>query len=216
MDENKNYGGNQDILNQNPYEKTVSAQDAPTVGQQGYSAQQPNGANNPRDPFYQNNAKNPFNQPQYNQPQQQAQPYAQPQQQGYQQPVQNGNFQQVYPNQQYGAPNQQYQPYPNNNMYNNQYQVDPEEKKAQNFGVASLILGIVSFFCCGLFSAIPGLVLGIVSIKKKKENNGLAVAGIIISSIALVITVVVMIIYIVAIVSHPEAFRTSYYYKLYH
>ena len=104
----------------------------------------------------------------------------------------------------------------NNNMYNNQYQVDPEEKKAQNFGVASLILGIVSFFCCGLFSAIPGLVLGIVSIKKKKENNGLAVAGIIISSIALVITVVVMIIYIVAIVSHPEAFRTSYYYKLYH
>ena len=193
MDENKNYGGNQDILNQNPYEKTVSAQDAPTVGQQGYSAQQPNGANNPRDPFYQNNAKNPFNQPQYNQPQQQAQPYSQPQQQGYQQPVQNGNFQQVYPNQQYGAPNQQYQPYPNNNMYNNQYQVDPEEKKAQNFGVASLILGIVSFFCCGLFSAIPGLVLGIVSIKKKKENNGLAVAGIIISSIP-----------------------TSYYYKLYH
>ena len=74
---------------------------------------------------------------------------------------------------------------------------------------------------CGSTVAVGALasvtVLGAaLLLKKKKENNGLAVAGIIISSIALVITVVVMIIYIVAIVSHPEAFRTSYYYKLYH
>lgn len=104
-------------------------------------------------------------QPQYEQPQQ----YNQYGQQ---------NYQSQYNQQQYG---QYQQPM--------QYQQPAQEANGEGRGlaIASLVLGIVSFLCCGSVCSIIGLILGIVSRSKQKENNGMAVAGIVLSAVALVI-----------------------------
>ena len=187
MDENKNYNpNNEEMLNQNPYDPTVSTQNGqPSTPYQNQYQQQPQ----PQQPY----------QPQ--QPVQQQ--YQQPYQQQYQQ------SQQQYQANNYNTPPQYgQQPYQPNNY--NAAPMDPEEKTAKNFGITSLVLGIVSLFCCGILTSIPGLIFGIISITKKKENNGMAIAGIIISAIGLIATIVA----IVVIVSHPEWFRT--YYRVYY
>ena len=141
------------------------------------------------------------NNQQYNQPYQQdyTQQYNQPYQQDYTQQY-NQPYQQDY-TQQY---NQSYQ-------YTTPYM--PESKAGKGMGIASLILGIVSIalFCCCYLSipcSITGLILGIVSKVKKKENNGVAIAGIILSAIALV-ALAVFIIYIFATDSYDYSY--SYY-----
>lgn len=218
MDENKNYpnNGQQDMLDQNPFadEKTMSANDYPNRVQQN-------------DPYHNNNANNPFNQQQsYAQQPNQQQGYAQQpnQQQGYAQQPYQAQSQQGYTQQPYQAqPQQGYtqQPYnqqPYNqqpvqyNVYNNQTQIDPEEKTAKNYGIASLVLGIVSLVCCGLFASVPGLIFGILSLKKKKENNGMAIAGIVLSIIGIVLTIVGIIISVVYAANHPSTvtYRTYY------
>ena len=126
--------------------------------------------------------------------------------QNYGQP--NGQYDQNYG--QYGQPNVQYgqgngQPgdpygqnyanqnlnmgggpaYPQNNM--------PQEGKGVS--IASMVLGIFSltFGCCityvGIATAIAGLITGIISLKDKKPGKGMAIAGIIMSAIALVFLV---------------------------
>ncbi len=68
-------------------------------------------------------------------------------------------------------------------------------------GVASLVLGIVSFLIglipfCGIIAFIPalvGLILGIVEIVKKskaKEKKGMGIAGTILSAIAMLFIIV--------------------------
>lgn len=78
----------------------------------------------------------------------------------------------------------------------------------KNQGIASLVLAIVSLCCCGILTAIPGLILGIISYRKKKENNGAALAGIVISGIAIFLGIIAIIIGIVSFVSNPDAFRS--------
>ena len=126
------------------------------------------------------------------------QPY---QQQGYQQ---TGYGQQNNRQQGYGQPYQQ--PYPNS--YNNMPAETPEERTAKNQGIASLVLAIVSLCCCGILTAIPGLILGIISYRKKKENNGTALAGIVISGIAIFLGIIATIVVIISIASNPDSFRS--------
>ena len=68
-------------------------------------------------------------------------------------------------------------------------------------GIAALILGIISFILsfipiCGLVGLLPaiiGLILGIVEVVKKSkagEPKGLGIAGIILTSIALIVSIV--------------------------
>jgi LytS/YehU family sensor histidine kinase len=58
-----------------------------------------------------------------------------------------------------------------------------------------MVLGIFSltFGCCityvGIATAIAGLITGIISLKDKKPGKGMAIAGIIMSAIALVFLV---------------------------
>lgn len=67
--------------------------------------------------------------------------------------------------------------------------------KTSGMAVASLVLGIVGFFC-GFFSALPGLILGIVGLKKIRDSDGqltgkgLALAGVCVSVAALAFSVV--------------------------
>lgn len=133
--------------------------------------------------------------------------------QGNWQPYQQQGYQQTNYGQPYQQPYQQgySQPYPNS--YNNMPVESPEERTAKNQGIASLVLAIVSLCCCGILTAIPGLILGIISYRKKKENNGVALAGIIISGIAILLGIIATIVVIVSVASNPDAFTTSYGYS---
>ncbi len=137
-------------------------------------------------------------QPQQSQPQSyQPQGYQQPQQQSYQQNYQQPQNYQAQP---YAA--QQYEP--------NLGAEIPKEKQ-DGKAIASMILGIVSLVCCGGFYACPivGLILGIVSKKNKPNNNGMAVAGIVMCCIALGFMVLYTILAISGVVQYP--FNTPRY-----
>ena len=147
---------------------------------------QPNGNNQPVDPNYQqynnaqgyeqttyNQAPQGYEQPSYNQvPQGYEQPSYNQVPQGYEQPSYN-QFPQG--NQQYGAP-QYGQP-----MYNQP--AIPDNSKG--FAIASLVTGILSVTCCcgGLLPSILAIVFGIISKNRKKDNNGMSLAGIILGAI---------------------------------
>lgn len=111
------------------------------------------------------------------------------------------NYQEQY-NHMYG---QQYaQPY----NYNPEYQ-QPVNEDGKSMAVASLVLGIVSFFCCGTICSILGLIFGIISKKRQPENNGMATAGIVLSIITLVIGLIFLILYFSGIFT---LYNYGYYY----
>ena len=97
-------------------------------------------------------------------------------------------------------------------------------------GIAALILGIISLILacipCGCyisgFTAIIGLILGIVAVvkaKKSGEKSGVGIAGIVLSAIAIVVTIVAFVIYTIfgiaimedASTSSSSKYRSSYY-----
>lgn len=69
-------------------------------------------------------------------------------------------------------------------------------KPTPGTAIASLILGLLSFATCGIFMAIPGLILG-YSGRKQIDNDpsgfggrGVAIAGIVINWICIIISVI--------------------------
>ena len=94
------------------------------------------------------------------------------------------------------------------------YYVQPQApKQSKGMAIASMVLGICSivFFSTvfiSLICAIVGLVLGIVA--KKKNQGGMATAGIVTSIIGIVIVVIV---FVFAVLLVGEAFnQLSYFY----
>ena len=83
------------------------------------------------------------------------------------------------------------QPYNNNQQYP-MYNVPNNNGKS--FAIASLVLSIVSLFCCGPIASILGLIFGVISKNKKPQQNGMATAGIIISIISFVLWIICVII----------------------
>jgi hypothetical protein len=69
----------------------------------------------------------------------------------------------------------------------------PPEKLKQGLAIASLTMGIVGLLFCflGILSSIPGLICGIMAVKKIKQNpmeyggKGMAVTGIVMNSLML-------------------------------
>ncbi len=98
-------------------------------------------------------------------------------------------------------------------------------------GIAALILGIISFILsfipiCGLVGLLPaiiGLILGIVEVVKKSkagEPKGLGIAGIILTSIALIFSIVWNLVVVAAIgvaaseyEDYNSLYNSSYYYN---
>lgn len=123
-------------------------------------------------------------QPQNEQPQYTPPQYTQPQ---YEQP-------------QYAPPQQEQQPpyYPPQTPYYPQGQPpvygQPEKDNSKGFAVASLVLGICSFFCCGFIFSILGFVFGMISRSRKAEGNSMATVGIILSVLGFVATIVSLIV----------------------
>ena len=95
------------------------------------------------------------------------------------------------------------------------------ENGSRGFGIASMVLGICSIVCCLLSclccfvylavpTAIVGLILGIVSIKKGENAKGMAIAGIITSALGLVISVVIIIAVVVYLANSPSTYYDIY------
>lgn len=126
-----------------------------------------------------------------------------------QQYTQNSNYGNKYSQQPYvqngqnGGYNMYNQPQQYNDAYyNQQYPMYNFQEKPKGFAIASMILGIGStlFSCClwffTLFTSITGLILGIVSLKRDEDGKGMAIAGIILSSVGILFSIFVMFIYI--------------------
>lgn len=93
-------------------------------------------------------------------------------------------------------------------------------------GIASLILGIISlsmgwipFICFVMFAlAIVGLILGAVDVVKKNKieggKNGIGIAGLVISALAIpviIISSVITIGVVVTVINEPELYDEMYY-----
>ncbi len=66
----------------------------------------------------------------------------------------------------------------------------PEPEEGPGFAIAGMVCGILSIVCCcvwyvGLVLGIVGLVLSIISVRQHRPGKGMAIAGIICSSIGL-------------------------------
>lgn len=75
------------------------------------------------------------------------------------------------------------------NQYNTPFQ---QPQKPMWASITSFVLSLVNiiFCCCGTYVFAPlSIIFGIVSLAKKWAGKGLAIAGVIISSITLVITI---------------------------
>lgn len=81
----------------------------------------------------------------------------------------------------------------NNNQSQIPYNSPEENKSGKNLAVASLVLSLVSMFCCGLPCSIAGVVCGVMSKKKQPQNNGMAIAGIVISIVSIVIWLIALV-----------------------
>lgn len=155
-------------------------------------------------PMNQYQTQQPSNQQtQYQQPQQ-GQQYQNPQYPGQQSQSQQSQGQQtVYQQPQYQQNTRQPGPQPYQYQYQYQQpQNQPITPPVSNLAIASMVLGIVSFLLdCIIFISIPtaiiSLVLGIISLKEKKGGKGLAIAGIIISSIALLFIILTFIAFLI-------------------
>jgi hypothetical protein len=83
----------------------------------------------------------------------------------------------------------------NTNTYNYSHSNTNNSK-----AVTSLVLGIISFSCCGLATGIPGIVIAIKSRKEIKSTgqsgDGMAVAGLTLSIIGTLWTVFIFIYFI--------------------
>ena len=125
-----------------------------------------NSNNQPVEPTFQPPQNNVPQGDQFNQP-----PYGAPQ---YGQPP--------YGAPQYGQPMYQQPMYP---------PVAPDNSKG--LAITSLVLSILSFICCGFPFSIAGFICGLVSLSRKKEQNGMAVAGVIISVLGFIATIVAIV-----------------------
>ena len=72
---------------------------------------------------------------------------------------------------------------------------DPHPK-TNPLAVWSLVLGIISFLCCGLFTGIPAVICGHIAHSKIKESGGreagggMAIAGLVIGYIGIFLTTI--------------------------
>ena len=132
-------------------------------------------------------AQNPYGQQPYPQ-----QPYGQ-QPYGQQPYGQQPYGQQPYGQQPYGQQPYGQQPY-------GQYPAAPPAgyygatgMEKNNLGTWALVLGIVSFVCCGLFAGIPAIILGMQSRTAARlgqaNNGGMGTAGVVLGWISVASTI---------------------------
>lgn len=89
--------------------------------------------------------------------------------------------------------------YPNQGQFQNQYQYQYPQQPPESpgFGVASMVLGIISLClsCCAYFISIPcaivGIILGLIGLKKQ-AGRGMATAGLVCSIISFIPAIILI------------------------
>lgn len=123
--------------------------------------------------------------------------YRRSQEQGYDQGPRFYGGQNPYG--QYGYQNNPYQ------NYNGYYRPD----NSKGFGIASLVLGIISLLCfCSFLNIVPAvlaIVFGAISLSKKKDN-AFAIAGIVCAAVSIALLIITGILF-AANTSLMNAFR---------
>ena len=82
----------------------------------------------------------------------------------------------------------------------------------QGFAIASMILGILSIvLCCimGCILALPGIILGIISLATKRDGTGMAIAGIITSALGIVLGICMIFIYVAAYKDYKASYSSG-------
>lgn len=104
-------------------------------------------------------------------------------------------------NVQFSQQNSQEVPQYQQNITYNQLQEQPK-----GYSIASFILGICSFCisCCvpyvSLLTSVLGIIFGALSVKRKQQGRGMAVAGIVLSGIGLAFSIVMCVLMTVALI----------------
>ena len=107
------------------------------------------------------------------------------------------------PPQNYQAPPQPYQQQPNQYQPPRQQPYHRQGPTAPGGAIASLIMGIFSLFLCGIFLAIPALIVGYSARRQIDDNpelyngRGLATAGIVMGWLVTIVTVAVVVLAVV-------------------
>ena len=81
-----------------------------------------------------------------------------------------------------------------------------------------MILGILGPLCCGIFTAIPALILGIMARKEidasggNQTGRGMAIAGIILGIVGIIVSILMIAFwgYIVTTPEFQEGFREGF------
>ncbi len=79
----------------------------------------------------------------------------------------------------------------------------------------SMILGILSPFCCGLFTGIPALILGNMAKKEIQSSGGaqtgagMATAGIVLGIIAIALSILYIILYATGVLTFEGTTSTN-------
>lgn len=85
--------------------------------------------------------------------------------------------------------------------------------QASTLGLASMILGIVSFTGPGLLLGIPAIVMAAIDLKKNTQNRGFAITGLVTGIISTVLSILVIALVVFLSVwsyQHPEDFQNYY------
>ena len=89
----------------------------------------------------------------------------------------------------------------------------------QGLAIASMVLGILSIILCCVFGgvlALPGLILGIISLATKRDGSGMAIAGIITSIFGLLLGILMVFLFVGSlkeIAENSKNGKTSYNYS---
>ena len=99
------------------------------------------------------------------------------------------------------------------NAYQQTYGAPQQPREDQGFGIASLVLGIVSLVlfctCFNFLTGILAIVFGIVQLTKTGSKKGMAIAGIIMSAVSFVVAIVFWIILLLSS-DFQESFERAY------
>ena len=122
---------------------------------------------------------------------------------------------------QYGQPmNPQAPQYGQPINMNYQANMGMVQQESQGFGIASLVLGILSLLLtCSCFNYITGIlaiIFGLVPIVKRKNNRGMAIAGLITAGISILVATFFWI-FVIVVAEDPNSdfyrYFDSYRYK---
>jgi len=87
------------------------------------------------------------------------------------------------------------------------------QSPVSSLGLASMILGIVSFAGPGLLLGIPAIIMAAIDLKKQTPNRGFAITGLVTGIISTVLSVLVIALVVFLSIwsyQHPEDFENYY------